>query len=278
MQPDSVIVRYGEIFLKSDWVRREFTHRLGANIKAKLESLGIDHKIAFERHRLIVSTDRASDAARAISSVFGVKSASPAVQTLREDAAIEAAALEQYEPHAKGTFAVRVKRPKNWPRTSPEMERDLGAKIAQKYGSKVNLGLPDTKVGIEIGKDSARVYTETFQGVGGLPYGTQGQLAARLAGPRDLEAAYLMMRRGCAIQAFGRPEMAARLESFAPGPIPMHKGMGDAIGASGLGLVIGESAADMDLSLDRTLSVPVFRPLIAGISPPGFSFLSEGEK
>ena len=78
---DIVIVRYGEIGIKSEQVRRKFEHLLMENIRAMLDSRNVKYEdVIRERGRIFVKTNDPA-ATDAVSNVFGAVSASPAYVT-----------------------------------------------------------------------------------------------------------------------------------------------------------------------------------------------------
>jgi thiamine biosynthesis protein ThiI len=83
---------------------------------------------------------------------------------------------------------------------SPEIERALGARIADLRGWTVDLHDPALIVGVEIVPGEAFYYFGKEPGAGGLPSGTGGRLVALLSGGIDSPvAAWRMMRRGCTV-------------------------------------------------------------------------------
>jgi thiamine biosynthesis protein ThiI len=65
-------------------------------------------------------------------------------------------------------------------------------------------------VSIEIWDERAYIFTETVQGMGGLPVGTQGKVLVWLDGTRSsFEAAKLALKRGCEVEvlAVGKKAM-----------------------------------------------------------------------
>lgn len=99
------------------------------------------------------------------------------------------------------TFGVKARRPnKEFPHSSNEVNRHVGAAIADRLGKKVDLTNPDSWLVIEITHKDAFLYTERHDGIGGLPVGSSGKLIASLSGGIDSPvAAQLMMKRGCPI-------------------------------------------------------------------------------
>jgi tRNA uracil 4-sulfurtransferase len=267
MECDTVLVRYGEIFLKSDWVRRSFTHRLMQNLKHALGRDGIANSSHELRMRIILKAASAQAAAQRASMVFGVHSASPAVESPSEIGGLTARAVEYAGGVlGEGSFAVRAKRTKDYQLPSQAIERLLGAAIQARYGNRVDLGSPDTTVGVEIHSETAFIYSKTVDGVGGLPYGTQGALVAAAAGRMGALAAWMMMRRGCSMMLAGRWEQAEDLNRFASPDLAEHASVGCALAAGASGVVVPQTVRDLDFSVDASLRVPVHRPLI-GLDP-----------
>ena len=75
----TLLLRYGEISLKSDKVRRRFEKQLEVNIKYVLDKEKIAYKI--ERlplqGRFFIHTDSIEETAKILSEVFGIVSISP---------------------------------------------------------------------------------------------------------------------------------------------------------------------------------------------------------
>lgn len=97
------------------------------------------------------------------------------------------------------TFAIRVKRSdKSYPKTSTELEREVGGYVYQKVENmSVNLTSPDVTAFVEIGYDNIYVYSSIYPGISGLPVGTAGRMLTMLSGGIDSPvAAYLMNKRG----------------------------------------------------------------------------------
>jgi thiamine biosynthesis protein ThiI len=86
---------------------------------------------------------------------------------------------------------------KSFPLNSPQIEREVGSAIFEKFRIPVNLENPALNIGIEYVAGSFYVFTETFRGWGGLPVGVSGKLVALMsAGIDSPVAAFLMMKRG----------------------------------------------------------------------------------
>jgi len=189
-----IIVRYGEIGLKSQQTRRVMERRLVENLKKAL-----DGKVVRRGHgRIFVESDSMEDARR-IARVFGVVSTSIAVKT---SSAMEELLKTGVEFAVKRldrgkTFAVRARRKGSHPYKSTDVAVRLGAAIAQATGAKVDLENPDVTIHVEVRDRDAYIFDEVIAGVGGLPLGTQGRAIALVSGGIDSPvAAWMMMRRG----------------------------------------------------------------------------------
>jgi thiamine biosynthesis protein ThiI len=99
------------------------------------------------------------------------------------------------------SFRVETKRAdKRFARTSPEVNRVLGAAIQGATGARVDLERAALTVAVDILPGRALVSLEKRPGPGGLPVGTSGRVLALLSGGIDSPvAAWRMMRRGCTV-------------------------------------------------------------------------------
>ena len=190
------LVRYSEIFLKSESIRRRWENRLIRNIRKVL-----DCKIRRERGRIWVITDdnRAKDK---LKKIFGIVSFSECHHCKLDE-------LNRFIiDFCKGigienarTFAVRVKRVGTHDFTSQQKAAELGAIILRNFPHlKVDLNNPEMIVYVEIRDEDCYVFNEIVKGVGGIPLGVEGKLVSLFSGGIDSPVAtWLMMKRGCEI-------------------------------------------------------------------------------
>ncbi len=192
---DLILIRYGEIALKGA-NRRRFERTLEENIRAFLKKEGISFRgVSSKRSRIFIySPSNLPD----LSKVLGIVSYSPAwefssLQEVKEF-------LKQQEEIFKNASSFRItasRADKNYPLTSPEIERELGSVVYEKFSLPVNLKEPQVNVGVEYIDEFFYVYFEKIPGWGGLPVGVSGKLVALLSGGLDSPvAAFLMMKRG----------------------------------------------------------------------------------
>jgi thiamine biosynthesis protein ThiI len=239
---DTVVVRHGDVGVKSSQVQSAMERRLRANVAAMLETRGVPGEVERQWSRILVRTDEGSveDATDAATDVFGVISASPAVSVPPEfDAIRDTLAETARGVYDEGAFAVRARRagkPEDHPFASSEIERDGGAAVWEavedRFDPEVDLDDPDVTFYVEVRQEEAFVFLEKRPGPGGLPLGTQGKVVTLVSGGIDSPvAAWEMMKRGCKIVPvyldlgdYGGPDHEARaietvreLARYAPG-------------------------------------------------------------
>ncbi|MBP2030952.1 thiamine biosynthesis protein ThiI [Methanohalophilus levihalophilus] len=204
---NTVIVRYGELALKSPGVRKRFEQTLVSNIEAMLDQEKIEYsEVRREWGRIFVESSD-SNAAKVVANVFGIVSTSPAITV---DATLEASAttcakVAENMVQDGESFAIRPRRSGNHDFRSSDIGISCGDAVYEKLDSQgksisVNLTDPDKEIFVEMRQSKAYVFTEIVDGVGGLPLGTQGKMVVLISGGIDSPvAAWMMMRRGVEI-------------------------------------------------------------------------------
>jgi len=194
-------VRYGEIALKSEPVRRRFERRLIENIKLSLK--GLDYKLRRERGRIFTDTRRPSAVIERLAKTPGIVSLSPSLRTNATiDSITSAVVREAKKILSPGmTFAIRTSRVGEHPFSSKDVNVSAGsAVLAEVKGVRVNLSTPKRKISVDVRGRDAYVFTEIVYGVGGLPVGTQGSVVALFSGSLNSSvSSYLVMKRGCTL-------------------------------------------------------------------------------
>ena len=99
------------------------------------------------------------------------------------------------------TFRVSARRAdKRFPLTSPQIEREVGGRIKEARGWRVDLDEPELTIHVEALTNEAFYFFGKERGAGGLPVGASGRVACLLSGGIDSPvAAWRMMRRGCRV-------------------------------------------------------------------------------
>lgn len=189
------LVRYSEIFLKSDPVRRQWENALIRNIREMMPDIHVRN----ERGRIWLDGDVKPVL---LKNVFGIVSFS-------EVEHIRLSEIETFLPdycrrhgirEAK-TFALKIRRVGKHDFSSNDKAIEYGNLVRGEFPHlKVNLARPEKEIHIEIRADEAYVYDNVTRAAGGLPLGVEGTLVALVSGGIDSPvAAWMMMKRGCRI-------------------------------------------------------------------------------
>ena len=196
-----ILLRLGEITIKSKRTRRRFEKVLLNNIEDALKSNNIhDYRIHREWGRIYIETNDRR-ALNILRRVFGVKSLSPVIHlefSNLEDLVKQVVPLTIDRVTGK-TFAVRARRVGEHDFTSMDIARELGAALL-KYSRGVDLRNPEVEIGVEVRWNRAYIYTEVVEGYGGLPIGTEGRVISLVSGGFDSAvAAWYMLKRGAMV-------------------------------------------------------------------------------
>ena len=198
-----VMVRYGELFLKSEPVKRHFIGLLMRNMKKALDSEGLPHQFELFRGRMLVLGSEPERIAAVVSRVFGVVDVSVCTRTSSKLDDLSSTAIETAEGNLKSgmSFAIRAKRQGVFGYTSQQMGEVIGRAVSDHIaGARVDLSNPDYEIFIE-GRDvGGFVYDRRIEAHGGLPLGTQGRVCVLLSSGIDSPvASWLAMKRGCEV-------------------------------------------------------------------------------
>ncbi|MGZ7043565.1 MAG: tRNA uracil 4-sulfurtransferase ThiI [Methanobacterium sp.] len=202
MNYDRIIVRYGEIGVKSPSVRRRFENKLIENIKTK-----INCKIKINQGRIFLFPVKFDEALNELKKIIGVVSFSPVVSTETSFNSIEQKINEYIDSlisedlfDPEKTFAIRCRRVGKHEFSSQEMADFCGSVVVKNTDAPVNLSNPDFVLFIEVRDNKTYIFHEKIQGIGGLPVGTQGKVISLVSGGIDSPvASFLMMKRGCEV-------------------------------------------------------------------------------
>jgi len=198
-----VMARYGELFLKSEPVKRHFIGMLLRNIRKALGASGLVCRYETPRGRILIYGNDPEQVAGIVSRIFGIIDVSICHRTTTDlpDLSVVALSLALPRLHAGMSFAVRAKRQHKTGRNSQELGTEIGSHIYDNIpGLTVDLDTPDYEVFIEVRDFGGLVYDRRIPGPGGLPWGTQGRVLVLLsAGIDSPVASWLAMKRGCEI-------------------------------------------------------------------------------
>ncbi len=199
-----LLVRYGELGLKSAPVRREFEGALRRNIVRQFVAEKLALRVRADHGHLYAEVDEPERGAAVLRRVFGVTSVSVVHEVPSEVAALRAGLLELAGPRLVpgASFALRVRRTGSHAFTSQELARELGGAVLEAFPDRrlsVDLGRPAVELFVEVRGPRTYLYFDRERGPGGLPLGVAGRLVAQVDGERGALGAYLMMKRGCRV-------------------------------------------------------------------------------
>ncbi|MCD2203470.1 tRNA sulfurtransferase [Halobacterium sp. KA-6] len=225
---DAVVVRHGDVGVKSSSVQSDMERRLRENLEAILDDRDIPGEVDREWGRLLVRTSEPDAAADAAADTFGVVSASPALSVPAEMRSIRGAlALTARECYDGGAYAVDARRVGDHEFGSHDVNREGGDAVwhavEQDVRPEVDLDDPDVTFFVEVRQDEAFVFVEKRDGPGGMPLGSQKPLVALVSGGIDSPvAAWEAMKRGSPVVPlyldlgpYGGPDHRARAEETA---------------------------------------------------------------
>lgn len=198
----SVVIHYQEIALKGK-NRPWFVARLVRNIKEATRDLDVRDVRALQgRIELVLGDGTAWDTARdRVARVFGIGNFARAGRAPLDVDAIATAILKDLGPEDPSSFRVSARRSdKRFPLTSPQIEFEVGGRIKEARGWRVDLARPALTIHVEALSNDAFYFFGKERGAGGLPVGASGRVACLLSGGIDSPvAAWRMMRRGCRV-------------------------------------------------------------------------------
>ena len=196
-----ILIRYGEIGLKAEYTRRQFTRQLKNNLMYAFSVDNISVKIEMMRGRFFIHTADIERSIQVVKKIFGIVSFSPVWESTSEVYVLTKDALELMRSRLdeKTSFALRVRRSGNHNFTSQEAAIRVGKAVVDTYHSPVDLENPDVELFIEIRDDKSYLFFDKIDGVGGLPYATQGNICCVVQTKYDILASWYLMKRGCNI-------------------------------------------------------------------------------
>jgi thiamine biosynthesis protein ThiI len=205
------LVKYGEIAIKGK-NRYLFENRLVDTIKKSLREIGY-FSVRKEQGRIMVepSEEHTVDEQIVIdklSRIFGIVGI--ALGLKEEEVSMEAVKRLAYAHMKKEcldktiTFKVETRRAdKRFPLNSMEINAQVGEYLLDELEGqvKVDVHKPEVLLMVEL-RNSTYVYSTTYKGAGGMPYGTNGRASLLLSGGIDSPVAgWMVAKRGVEIDA-----------------------------------------------------------------------------
>lgn len=253
----AILCRFGEITLKGN-NRSVFEKKLLSNINRACGQHTFDIRKAQARFIIEADPDIERKLLPELQLVFGLSSVSQAQKVA--EALLPAALDACVEKKQFSTFRISVQRLNKEGKTSPELERELGAYVQEKHGKKVSLKQFDLELCVEV-IDGYYVFTERIPCAGGLPLGSEGTVLAYIRDRSDTYAAWLLMKRGCYVVpvALKTQDIALLKKYHNPYDLVQIEDIQEihALARKYNALAIVQGLA----SLSAPLDIPVFQPL-----------------
>jgi thiamine biosynthesis protein ThiI len=198
----SVVVHYQEIALKGR-NRPWFVARLVRNLREAVADLDIrEVRTLMGRIEVVLGPNAEWPIVRErLGRVFGIGNFARAGRTKLDIDTMASEILHDLGDVNPSSFRVSVRRAdKRFPLTSPQIEREVGGRIKEARGWRVDLAHPELTIRLETLANEAFYSFGKERGAGGLPSGASGRVACLLSGGIDSPvAAWRMMRRGCRV-------------------------------------------------------------------------------
>lgn len=283
METRVLLLRYGEIALKSKPVRRQLVQKLKENIRHQFLSNDLECHISSDYGRIYLYCDDHQKAIGVLKRVFGLVSFSSCTETTSELEVLEKETVRLAGAWLNGgmKFAIRTKRVGTHPFSSQSLAEKLGSVVLESVKDlTVDLDDPDVEVFVEVRHERAFAYNGSVRGPGGLPLGSQGRVLSYVENENDVMATWLMMKRGCKVDVVHPDDDGSheRLRMWDP-EIRFHKcsgiddffSMNEEIDSDGI--VLGW---DLEKALNAKLknNVPIFYP-ISGFGARELDVLSD---
>jgi len=196
----AVLIRYHEIALKKG-NRPYFIDLLKRNLISAVGGLPLTEAKTMQGRILLTFGEKAlrEDIARRVERVFGVANFSFVERMPADIGELENRIIQALDGRQFASFRIDARRAdKEFPLTSPEINRQLGAAVKAKSGARVDLESAELTISVEILPHAAFFGFDKIAGAGGLPVGASGRVVSLISGGFDSPvAAYRMMQRGC---------------------------------------------------------------------------------
>lgn len=204
-KPDCILLRVGELALKSEQVQKKWFRILLENVEAGLKN--IEHKTETNPNRVFVYTD-SSKAEQNLKRIFGVVSLSECwvchsdlddMRLLASEIAKNILKLNQ-----KKSFAIDARCSGCHKFSSHTIEEEVGAAVKRVTDAQVKLKNSQHTIHVECRSNKTYIFTGKTHAVGGLPLGVSGTILAVIKNEKDALSAWLLMRRGCTLEVISK--------------------------------------------------------------------------
>ena len=267
----ALLVRYGELGLKSPSVRRRFENALIDDIRRRHAQSGLPCVISSTRGRIFVDSDDWKRSCEILTRTFGVVSFSPVTETESGIEQVTLGVLEFSRPllFDGASFAIRTRRTGNHNYTSQTLAERLGYEILtanKDRGVKVSLSKPDVEIFVEVREKRAYLYSSVLAGPGGMPLGTQGKVLSIVDSENGIASSWLMMKRGCTVLLSAKDTALVKpLEGWCPNlkTVDFEPDIFNlAVKNDCIGIALPWTMKEIEKSKPPKGDLPVFYPLV----------------
>jgi thiamine biosynthesis protein ThiI len=196
-----IVVHHHEIGLKGK-NRGYFEKHLLRNVRLDLKGLLPQNAVTGGFGRFIIYTDSNQEVTNKIigrlKKVFGLSNICFGFETGQSIEEFNSIAETLLKQKLFSTICVKTSRAnKAYPKTSVEVNKEVGAFLCTRFNVRANLTQPDETIYIEIVDKLAYVYLSKIPGAGGLPAGISGRVVSLISAGFDSPvASYKIMKRG----------------------------------------------------------------------------------
>ena len=266
----TLMVRYGELGLKSPSVRRRFENALVDDIRRRHALAKTQCVISTMRGRIFVDSDDWRTTCEILSRTFGVVSFSPVTRSVStlEKLTLDTVDFARPLMFEGATFAIRSRRSGNHPYTSQTMAEVLGAAVLRDNEGRavrVSLDEPDVEISVEVRDTQSFLFSSSLPGPGGMPLGTQGRMLCVIEDDRGIVSTWLMMKRGCSALVSASGGKLNALDRWYPNlkvVEPQSDALKQAMDSECIGIALSWSLQDIETRGALKGDLPVFYPLI----------------
>jgi thiamine biosynthesis protein ThiI len=270
-QMPALLVRYGELGLKSPSVRRRFENALIDDIRRRHTLAELPCVISSTRGRVFVDSDDWRRSCEILTRTFGVVSFSPVTEVDSRIESVTKGVVEFARPllFDGASFAIRTRRTGNHDYTSQTLAVKLGSEVLasnKDRGIKVSLSKPDVELFVEVREKKTYLYSSVLAGPGGMPLGTQGKMLSIVDSERGIASSWLMMKRGCTVLISADDSGSVRpLENWCPNLKTVareHDIFELAKKNDCIGIALAWTMKEIERSKPPKGDLPVFYPLV----------------
>ena len=197
-----VVIHYNEIGLKGK-NQPLFVRRLESNVLRATAGTGVIRVVPQSgRMALPLAKDANWEGIRErLRCVFGIANFSLAERVDVDMGRLKGAVGRALESRTLTTFKVSTRRAfKQFPLTSEDVNRELGAFVVERTNARVDLEHPELTVHVDVLPHDLYFSLGRELGPGGLPVGVSGRVVALLSGGIDSPvSAHRLLKRGCQV-------------------------------------------------------------------------------